>query len=152
MPPTDPELLERIEDDRTGDSLRTLYRRYSDELYGFAYQALGDRGAADEVVQDVFTSVWRNANTYDERRGSFRPKPRYERRRCGSNNRSQSATARHCSPGARTSVLPSAGLRLQRQGSELRPPTFIRASPLALRSARAGQASPTSSAAIRSPG
>jgi len=72
MPPTDPELLERIEDDRTGDSLRTLYRRYSDELYGFAYQALGDRGAADEVVQDVFTSVWRNAHTYDERRGSFR--------------------------------------------------------------------------------
>ncbi len=72
MPPTDPELLERIEDDRTGESLRTLYRRYSDELYGFAYQALGDRGAADEVVQDVFTSVWRNANTYDEGRGSFR--------------------------------------------------------------------------------
>ena len=72
MPPTDPELLERIEDDRTGESLRTLYRRYSDELYGFAYQALGDRGAADEVVQDVFTSVWRNAHTYDEGRGSFR--------------------------------------------------------------------------------
>ena len=72
MPPTDSQLLERLDDDRTGESLRTLYRRYSDELYGFAYQALGDRGAADEVVQDVFTSVWRHANTYNERRGSFR--------------------------------------------------------------------------------
>jgi RNA polymerase sigma-70 factor (ECF subfamily) len=72
MPPTDPELLERLPDDRTGESLRTLYRRYSDELYGFAYQALGDRGAADEVVQDVFTSVWRHADSYDRRRGSFR--------------------------------------------------------------------------------
>src|SRR3954452_24459411 len=72
MLPTDPELLDRLADDRTGDSLRTLYRRYSDELYGFAYQALGDRGAADEVVQDVFTSVWRHAGSYDRRRGSFR--------------------------------------------------------------------------------
>src|ERR671930_516836 len=72
MPPTDSQLLERLDDDRTGESLRTLYRRYSDELYGFAYQALGDRGAADEVVQDVFTAVWRHAQTYDERRGSFR--------------------------------------------------------------------------------
>src|SRR3954466_6138657 len=72
MTPSDPELLERLDEDRTGESLRTLYRRYSDELYGFAYQALGDRGAADEVVQDVFTSVWRHAHTYDERRGSFR--------------------------------------------------------------------------------
>src|SRR4051794_41730933 len=71
MTPSDPELLERLDEDRTGESLRTLYRRYSDELYGFAYQALGDRGAADEVVQDVFTSVWRHAHTYDERRGSF---------------------------------------------------------------------------------
>src|SRR3954471_8227559 len=72
MPPTDPELLDRLADDRTGDSLRTLYRRYSDELYGFAYQALGDRGAADEIVQDVFTSVWRNAGSYNVDRGSFR--------------------------------------------------------------------------------
>src|SRR5213596_372120 len=72
MTPSDPELLERLDEDRTGESLRTLYRRYSDELYGFAYQALGDRGAADEIVQDVFTSVWRHAGAYDERRGSFR--------------------------------------------------------------------------------
>src|SRR3954464_7530586 len=72
MTASDPELLERLDDDRTGESLRTLYRRYSDELYGFAYQALGGRGAADEVVQDVFTSVWRHAHTYDEQRGSFR--------------------------------------------------------------------------------
>jgi RNA polymerase sigma-70 factor (ECF subfamily) len=72
MTPSDPELLEQLQEDRTGESLRTLYRRYADELYGFAYQALGDRGAADEVVQDVFTSVWRHAGAYDERRGSFR--------------------------------------------------------------------------------
>ena len=52
--------------------MQTLYRRYSHELYGFAYRSLGDRGAADELVQDVFTSVWRHAESYDRRRGSVR--------------------------------------------------------------------------------
>jgi RNA polymerase sigma-70 factor, ECF subfamily len=71
-PPSDAELLDRLTHDRTGDSLRRLYRRYANELYGFVYQALGDHGAAEEVVQDVFTSVWRHAQTYDQQRGSFR--------------------------------------------------------------------------------
>jgi DNA-directed RNA polymerase specialized sigma24 family protein len=56
---SDRELLDRIPDDRTDVSLQTLYRRYAHELYGFAYRSLGDRGAVDELVQDVFTSVWR---------------------------------------------------------------------------------------------
>lgn len=70
--PSDAELLERLPGDRTGDSLHRLHRRYANELYGFVYQALGDRGATEEVVQDVFTSVWRHAATYDPQRGSFR--------------------------------------------------------------------------------
>ena len=70
--PSDRELLERIPDDRAEVSLQTLYRRYSYELYGFAYRSLGDRGAADELVQHVFTSVWRHAESYDRRRGSVR--------------------------------------------------------------------------------
>jgi RNA polymerase sigma-70 factor, ECF subfamily len=52
--------------------LQTLYRRYCHELSGFAYRSLGDCGAADELVQDVFTSVWRHAESYDRRRGSVR--------------------------------------------------------------------------------
>jgi RNA polymerase sigma-70 factor (ECF subfamily) len=72
LPATDAELVDRLPDDRSGDSLRRLYRRYADELYGFVHQALGDRGATEEVVQDVFTSVWRHAETYDQQRGTFR--------------------------------------------------------------------------------
>ena len=68
----DAALLYRLPDDRTGDSFRRLYRRYTDELHGFVYKALGDRGATEEVVQDVFTSVWRHAHTYDQQRGSVR--------------------------------------------------------------------------------
>ena len=52
--------------------MRALYRTYSGELYGFALNCLGDRGLAEELVQDVFTRVWRHADTYDDTRASFR--------------------------------------------------------------------------------
>ena len=52
--------------------MRTLYRTYGPELYGFAVNCLGDRGQAEEVVQDVFTRVWRHADSFDPSRASFR--------------------------------------------------------------------------------
>jgi RNA polymerase sigma-70 factor (ECF subfamily) len=54
------------------DEMRELYRSYGPELYGFAVNCLGDRGLAEEVVQDVFTRVWRHADSYDPSRASFR--------------------------------------------------------------------------------
>ena len=70
--PTDAQLMERLSADATGEALRTLYRSYSGELLGFALNALGERGAAEEVVQEVFTRAWRNADRYDSARGSVR--------------------------------------------------------------------------------
>ncbi len=52
--------------------MRTLYRTYGPELYGFAVNALGDRQLAEEVVQDVFTRIWRHADSFDPSRASFR--------------------------------------------------------------------------------
>jgi RNA polymerase sigma-70 factor (ECF subfamily) len=72
MTVSDARLISRLASDPTGDGLRTLYRRYSGELYGFAYNALRDRGLAEEVVQDAFTSVWRHADRFDPAVGSFR--------------------------------------------------------------------------------
>jgi RNA polymerase sigma-70 factor (ECF subfamily) len=72
MAPSDATLLERIPRDDSGDDLRELYRRYSAELFGFAYNALGDRELAEEVVQDVFARAWRAARDYDPRRASVR--------------------------------------------------------------------------------
>jgi RNA polymerase sigma-70 factor, ECF subfamily len=72
MAPSDAALLERLPQDDSGDDLRELYRRYSAELFGFAYNALGDRGLAEEVVQDVFARAWRAARDYDSRRASVR--------------------------------------------------------------------------------
>jgi RNA polymerase sigma-70 factor, ECF subfamily len=73
MPAYDESLLLRdLRSDRGEEAARALYRTYSGELYGFALSRLGDRGLAEEVVQDVFTRVWRHAGDYDAARGSVR--------------------------------------------------------------------------------
>src|SRR4051794_9089475 len=65
-------LLRELRTARGEDAARRLYRTYGDELYGFALSRLGDRGLAEEVVQEVFTRVWRNADSFDATRGSVR--------------------------------------------------------------------------------
>src|SRR3954462_3513669 len=65
-------MLKTLQTDQTEDSMRALYREYGPELYGFAVSALGDRGQAEELVQEGFTRVWRKAETYDASRASFR--------------------------------------------------------------------------------
>jgi RNA polymerase sigma-70 factor (ECF subfamily) len=65
-------LLKSLQEGRSEEPLRALYRTYSGELYGFALSSLGDRGLAEELVQDVFTRVWRHADSYDPDRASFR--------------------------------------------------------------------------------
>jgi RNA polymerase sigma-70 factor (ECF subfamily) len=54
-------------DVRAGDptAFEELFRAYYDQLVGFAARLLGDNQAAEEVVQDVFLSVWRNRDRGD---------------------------------------------------------------------------------------
>ena len=68
----DAQLIERMRGDHTGEAVRALYRTYSGELFGFALNSLGDRGQAEEIVQEVFTRAWRHAGSYDQSRGSVR--------------------------------------------------------------------------------
>src|SRR6476620_5113477 len=65
-------MLKSLQDAQSEDTMRALYREYGGELYGFALKLLGDRGQAEELVQDVFTRVWRRADSYDPDRASFR--------------------------------------------------------------------------------
>jgi RNA polymerase sigma-70 factor (ECF subfamily) len=69
---TDEELLALI---ATGDSgaFETLYRRYARPLLGLALRRLGDRGRAEDAVQEAFTSVWRSARSYRPERGRAAP-------------------------------------------------------------------------------
>ncbi len=65
-------ILKTLNAPRGEDGMRTLYRTYGPELYGFAYNCLGDRQLAEEIVQDVFTRVWRHADSFDPSRATFR--------------------------------------------------------------------------------
>jgi RNA polymerase sigma-70 factor (ECF subfamily) len=66
------DMLKSLQTEQTEDSMRVLYRTYGSELYGFAVSALGDRGHAEELVQEVFTRVWRHAGSFDPDKASFR--------------------------------------------------------------------------------
>ncbi len=68
----DETLLRELHTEHGEDAARKLYRTYGSELYGFAFNRLGDRGLAEEVVQEVFTRVWRNADAFDASRGTMR--------------------------------------------------------------------------------
>ena len=71
--------MDRVEDEvlvqrvASGDerALAGLYDRYAGLIYGTGLRYLGDRGTAEELVQDVFTSVWKNAAGFDPARASF---------------------------------------------------------------------------------
>ena len=52
--------------------VRTAYTAHGPELYRFALRQLGDGGAAQDVVQEVFLRAWRAAGSYDPELASLR--------------------------------------------------------------------------------
>ena len=69
---SDSELIQRTSaGDR--DAYETLYRRYARSVFGLALRRLGDRGRAEDAVQETFASVWRSAATYKPERGPGAP-------------------------------------------------------------------------------
>jgi len=59
----------------TGDrsAFEKLYLRYARSVFGLALRRLGDRGRAEEAVQETFASIWRSASTYKPERGPGAP-------------------------------------------------------------------------------
>jgi RNA polymerase sigma-70 factor, ECF subfamily len=69
---TDGELIRRTGDgDR--NAFEVLYRRYSRPVFGLALRRLGDRGRAEDAVQETFASIWRAARSYRPERGPGAP-------------------------------------------------------------------------------
>jgi RNA polymerase sigma-70 factor (ECF subfamily) len=58
---------------KTGDqgAMAELYDRYSSVVYAVALRVLGDTGAAEDVLQEVFLQLWRNPGAFDAARGSL---------------------------------------------------------------------------------
>ena len=65
---TDGTLIEQVAAGERA-AFEELYHRYARSVLGFALRRLGDRGRAEDSVQDVFAAVWRSASSYDRRRG-----------------------------------------------------------------------------------
>ena len=49
-----------------------LYDRHSRVAYSLAYRMMGERQAAEDLVQEAFLKVWRAAGSYQAQRGSVR--------------------------------------------------------------------------------
>jgi RNA polymerase sigma-70 factor (ECF subfamily) len=69
---SDGDLIQRV---GTGDrnAFEALYRRFARPVFGLALRKLGDRGRAEDALQETFTSIWRSASTYSPERGPGAP-------------------------------------------------------------------------------
>jgi len=58
---------------RSGDesAMAALYDRYSSLVYAIALRVLGDTGAAEDVLQEVFMQLWRKPAAFDSGRGNL---------------------------------------------------------------------------------
>jgi RNA polymerase sigma-70 factor (ECF subfamily) len=63
------ELLVRIAAGNQG-AFAELYRRTSAKLFGVCLRMLVDHGEAEEVLQEIYTTVWRRAQSFDATRAS----------------------------------------------------------------------------------
>ena len=70
--PTDASLMERIVQ-RDAAALETLYDRYARPVYSLVLRISQQPASAEEIVQDVFMQLWRNAKHYQVTRGPLEP-------------------------------------------------------------------------------
>jgi RNA polymerase sigma-70 factor (ECF subfamily) len=66
-----PELWERI---RRGDAqaFDMFYRELGPPLLGFLRQVVGNRQAAEDVMQETFAQMWRSSNGFSPEKGTLR--------------------------------------------------------------------------------
>jgi RNA polymerase sigma factor (sigma-70 family) len=68
--PSDNELVRRV-GDADGAALAELYQRFSRQCYALARRICVDQGWAQDVVQEVFLTLWRDPTRFDPSRGVF---------------------------------------------------------------------------------
>jgi RNA polymerase sigma-70 factor (ECF subfamily) len=58
---------------RAPDAFERLYDQFGHRAFGLALQVLGDRGAAEDAVQEAFLAIWQHAERLDPQRGQLAP-------------------------------------------------------------------------------
>jgi RNA polymerase sigma-70 factor, ECF subfamily len=57
---------------RDPEAFAALYDRHSRAAYSLAYRMMGEKQAAEDIVQDAFLKLWRAADSYRAERASVR--------------------------------------------------------------------------------
>ena len=70
--PSDAALMEQLVRREPG-ALDRLYDRHSRAVYSFVLRIAQQAASAEEIVQDVFLQLWRNAGSYQASRGPLEP-------------------------------------------------------------------------------
>ena len=68
----DEDLISLVHQSRDSQAFATLYDRHGRAAYSLAYRMMGERQAAEDLVQDAFLKLWRGASSYRPERGSVR--------------------------------------------------------------------------------
>ncbi|MDX6594713.1 MAG: hypothetical protein QOI72_95 [Solirubrobacterales bacterium] len=54
------------------EAFEVFYDRHGGVAYSLAYRIVGEKGAAEDVTQEAFISIWRSGVRFDRARGSVR--------------------------------------------------------------------------------
>jgi RNA polymerase sigma-70 factor, ECF subfamily len=57
---------------KDAEAFEVFYDRHGGAAYSLAYRILGERGAAEDCIQEAFISIWRSGGRFDSTRGSVR--------------------------------------------------------------------------------
>jgi RNA polymerase sigma-70 factor (ECF subfamily) len=68
----DESLISLIAESDDPRAFATLYDRHSRAAYSLAYRMLGEKQAAEDVLQDAFLKVWRRTTSYRTERASVK--------------------------------------------------------------------------------
>jgi RNA polymerase sigma-70 factor, ECF subfamily len=70
-PPKDEELLRNIGEGCT-DCFTELFHRYYRQVFSVSYRILHDRAETEDILQEVFLSIYLHQEQFDRTRGSVR--------------------------------------------------------------------------------
>jgi RNA polymerase sigma-70 factor (ECF subfamily) len=70
-PAADDDVLVARVANRDKHALELLYDKHAPAALGVAIRMVGERGTAEEIVQEAFWRVWKRAGTYNAERGKF---------------------------------------------------------------------------------